>query len=69
MLALSGVLVLASFVAKRTSVEVKVTGGTLREGTKDTPRFINPVLARPGNAAEQDLTELIFSRLLSHTQN
>ena len=67
-LALSGILILASFITDKNSVEVKITRGTLYEGTKDTPRFINPVLARPNNAAEQDLTELIFSRLLSHTQ-
>ncbi len=51
------------------SSELKMHGGEINEGVLGTPRFINPVLARPENAAEQDLTELIFSRLLSHKKN
>lgn len=61
-------LVLSSHINKRFP-EVRTGGGILKEGTEGTPRFINPVLARPKNASEQDLTELIFSRLLSHKKN
>ncbi len=53
-----------SLVSKK--VEVKVEKGSFSEGVIGIPRFINPVLARPYNHAEQDLTELIFSRLLVH---
>ena len=61
-------LVLSSHINKRFP-EVRTGGGIFKEGTEGTPRFINPVLARPKNASEQDLTELIFSRLLSHKKN
>lgn len=45
------------------STTVKVSGGSFTEGIIGTPRFINPVLARPG--VEKDLTQLVFGSLIT----
>ena len=43
-------------------------GGVYTEGVVGTPRFINPVYAA-GNDVDRDLTELIFSGLMTYDQH
>lgn len=57
----STIAILFTF-ADRFYVDVPVSGGALREGIIDSPRFINPVLAK-GNA-DRNLTALVYSGLL-----
>lgn len=48
-------------------VNIPSRGGALREGVVGTPRFINPVLAV--TAADQDLTTLVYSGLMTLDRN
>jgi len=54
-------------ISNRFSVEVPAVGGTLREGTLGTPRFINPVLAV--SDVDQDLTKIVYSGLVRRVPN
>lgn len=52
-------------------VEVPASGGTLMEGTLNTPAHINPLLATSeiGTEADRDLSSLIYSGLLRSNGN
>lgn len=54
-------------ISNRFSVQVPMSGGTLREGMLGTPRFINPVLAV--SDVDQDLTQLVYSGLVRKISN
>ena len=62
-----GLVGIINEISNNFSVEIPVAGGTLREGTLGTPRFINPVLAV--SDVDQDLTELVYSGLVRRVPN
>jgi len=66
------VFVVSSFVLlarlnDRFLVEVPRHGGTLAEGIIGRPRFINPIIAK--SDADRDMSQLIYSGLLSATED
>ncbi len=58
--------VLLARLNDRFLVEVPRHGGTLAEGIIGRPRFINPIIAK--SDADRDMSELIYSGLLSATE-
>ncbi len=60
-------LTLAILLIIRFTVPVPDTGGTLREGAIQEPRFINPVYA--STDTDRDISNLVFSKLIRYDTN